>query len=168
MIDFCEFESNPDIYDGVDLSAWLEHKHIWLIIPLLQQNKMIAFVVLTQPLMRRSLNYEEHDLLKTVGMQLSNALTLSKVTEDLSRARQFEAYNRFSAFLVHDLKNLVAQVSMIVRNAEKHKRNPEFIDDSIDTLENVVKKIERLLTVILMMRLSQQKRLKTKSLKTII
>jgi len=78
-------------------------------------------------------------------MQLANALALTNVTDDLSRARQFEAYSRFSAFLVHDLKNLVAQVSMIVRNAEQHKHNPEFIDDAIDTLENVVNKIERLL-----------------------
>lgn len=34
---------------------------------------------------------------------------------------------------------------MIVKNAETHKHNPEFIDDAIDTLENVVNKMERLL-----------------------
>jgi len=145
VIDFCEFNNSPEMYDDVDLSAWLACDDIWLIIPLIQQNKVTAFVVLTQPLVMRQLNYEDHDLLKTVGMQLANALALSNVTDDLSRARQFEAYSRFSAFLVHDLKNLVAQVSMIVRNAEQHKRNPEFVDDAIDTLENVVNKIERLL-----------------------
>ena len=146
VIDFCEYTNDPDMYDSVDLSAWTKYKDIWVIIPLLQQNKVIAFVVLTQPFVRRPLNYEEHDLLKTVGMQLANVLTLSKVTDDLTRARQFEAYSRFSAFLVHDIKNLVAQISMIVRNAENHKHNPEFIDDAIDTLENVVNKMERLLT----------------------
>jgi len=78
-------------------------------------------------------------------MQLTNALALSHVSDALSRSRQFEAYNRFSAYLVHDLKNLVAQISLIVKNAEKHKSNPEFIDDSIATLENVVHKIEHLL-----------------------
>ncbi len=145
VIDFCEFKNNPEMYDKVDLSPWLTYKNVWLIVPLLQQNKVVAFVVLTQPLVMRQLNYEDHDLLRTVGMQLSNALALSKVTDDLSRARQFEAYSRFSAFLVHDIKNLVAQVSMIVKNAETHKRNPEFIDDAIDTLENVVNKMERLL-----------------------
>jgi len=145
VIDFCEFNNSPEMYDDVDLSVWLRCDNIWLIIPLLQKNKLIAFVVLTQPIVMRQLNYEDHDLLKTVGMQLANALALGHVTDDLSRARQFEAYSRFSAFLVHDLKNLVAQVSMIVRNAEQHKHNPEFIDDAIDTLENVVNKIERLL-----------------------
>jgi putative PEP-CTERM system histidine kinase len=145
VIDFCEFNNSPEMYDDVDLSVWLACDNIWLIIPLIQQNKVTAFVVLTQPLVMRQLNYEDHDLLKTVGMQLANALALTNVTDDLSRARQFEAYSRFSAFLVHDLKNLVAQVSMIVRNAEQHKHNPEFVDDAIDTLENVVNKIERLL-----------------------
>ncbi len=145
VIDFYEFNNNPEMYDDVDLSEWLVHKNIWIIVPLLQHSKVVAFVVLSQPLVKRQLNYEDHDLLKTVGMQLANALVLSKVSDDLSRSRQFEAYSRFSAFLVHDLKNLVAQVSMIVRNAEQHKRNPEFIDDAIDTLENVVNKIEHLL-----------------------
>ena len=79
-------------------------------------------------------------------MQLINALALSHASDALSRSRQFEAYNRLSAYLVHDLKNLVAQVSLIVKNAEKHKYNPEFIDDSIATLENVVDKIEHLLS----------------------
>ena len=78
-------------------------------------------------------------------MQLTNALALSHASDALSRSRQFEAYNRLSAFLVHDLKNLVAQISLIVKNAEKHKHNPEFIDDSIATLENVVQKIDQLL-----------------------
>jgi len=145
VIDFCEFKNNPEIYDAVDLSQWLAYENTWIITPLLQQNKMVAFVVLTQPLVMRQLTHEDHDLLKTVGLQLANALMLSKVTDDLSRARQFEAYSRFSAFLVHDLKNLVAQVSMVVHNAEQHKRNPEFIDDAIETLENVVKKMEHLL-----------------------
>ncbi len=146
VIDFCEYKNDPEIYDDVDLSFWLVHNNTWIIIPLLQQNKVTAFVVLTQPFVMRQLSHEDHDLLKTVGLQLANALALSKVTDDLSRSRQFEAYSRFSAFLVHDLKNLVAQVSMIVRNAEKHKRNPEFIDDAIETLENVVNKMEYLLT----------------------
>ncbi len=145
VIDFCEFKNNPEMYDAVDLSDWQIYENIWLIIPLFQKNKKIAFVALTKPIVMHQINYEDHDLLKTVGMQLANALALSKVTDDLTRARQFEAYNRFSAFLVHDLKNLVAQVSMIVRNAEQHKRNPDFIDDSIDTLENVVSKIDHML-----------------------
>ena len=146
VIDFVEYRNDPDIYAGSGLDQWgREVEEIWLIVPLFQNNTLEAFVVLTQPRMSRQIDWEDHDLLKTVGMQLANALALTQTSDDLSRAKQFEAYNRFSAFLVHDLKNLVAQVSLIVKNSEKHKRNPEFIDDSIETLENVVKKIDRIL-----------------------
>ncbi len=146
VIDFVEFFNDPDIYAGLNLDKWhAEFEDIWLIVPLFQKNELNAFVVLTKPRVPRQIDWEDHDLLKTTGMQLANAHALTQISEDLSRARQFEAYNRFSAFLVHDLKNLVAQISLIVTNSEKHKRNPEFIDDSIETLENVVKKIDHLL-----------------------
>lgn len=145
VIDFVEYCNNPEVYGGLDLNVWFgDDKNVWLIIPLFR-NDMEAFVVLTQPKIARRLNWEDHDLLKTVGMQLTNALALSHASDALARSRQFEAYNRLSAFLVHDLKNLVAQIALIVKNAEKHKRNPEFVDDSILTLKNVVAKIEYLL-----------------------
>lgn len=146
IIDFFEYSNTPEVYEGVELDEWLRNSYaVSLIMPLFMQNELEAFVVLSKAKVPRQLNWEDHDLLKTVGMQLTNALALGHASDSLSRARQFEAYNRLSAFLVHDLKNLVAQVSLIVKNAEKHKHNPDFIDDSIATLENVVIKIEHLL-----------------------
>ena len=147
VIDFVEYNNAPEVYENLDLSFWnAEKNNVWLITPIFKQNEMVAFVVLTKARVLRQLNWEDHDLLKTVGMQLANALELSQASDELSRARQFEAFNRLSAFIVHDLKNLVAQVSMIVKNAEKHKHNPEFIDDSIATLENVSHKMQHLVT----------------------
>ncbi len=146
VIDFVEYFNDPDIYASSGLEKWhADIDQIWLIVPLFQKSNLEGFVILTEPRVPRLIDWDDHDLLKTVGMQLANALALTQASDNLSRARQFEAYNRFSAFLVHDLKNLVAQISLIVKNSEKHKRNPEFIDDSIETLENVVKKIDHLL-----------------------
>lgn len=145
VIDFVEYNNATEVYGSLDLSIWdAEKNNVWLIIPLFQQNEMVAFVVLTKARIFRQLNWEDHDLLKTVGMQLANALALNQASDELSRGRQFEAFNRLSAFIVHDLKNLVAQISLIVKNAEKHKHNPEFIDDSIDTLKNVTDKMQNL------------------------
>ncbi len=146
VIDFVEYYNDPEIYSGAGLETWYTLDHnIWLMVPLCLQNELVAFAVLSKPRVARQIDWQDHDLLKTVGMQLANALALSRASDDLSRSRQFEAYNRLSAFLVHDLKNLIAQITLIVKNSEKHKRNPEFIDDSIATLENVVTKMERIL-----------------------
>lgn len=145
VIDFFELAHAPEIYDDIDLSPWCyEDSQVWLIIPLFHLNRLEAFVVLTQARVPRKLDWEDHDLLKTVGMQLANALALNKTSEELASSRQFETYHRLSAFLVHDLKNLVAQISLIVKNADKHKHNPEFFDDTIDTLNNVVKKMHHI------------------------
>jgi putative PEP-CTERM system histidine kinase len=147
VIDLFEYNETPEVYDEFNFSHWqVPEKNIWLLIPLLQQNELEALVILTKPRVARRLNWEDHDLLKTVGMQLTNALVLGKASEELSTARQFEAYSRLSAFMLHDLKNLVAQVSLIVKNAEKHKHNPAFIEDTIETLENVVTKMHTLVS----------------------
>ena len=146
VIDFVEYFNDPDIYADADLEKWYAQENdVWLIVPLFLQNELEAFVVLTKPRVARQIDWQDHDLLKTAGMQLANALALTQASDDLSRSRQFEAYNRLSAFLVHDLKNLVAQIALIVKNSEKHKHNHEFIDDSIETLENVVNKMQRIL-----------------------
>ena len=143
VIDFFELAHAPEVYDDIDLSPWCyEDSQVWLIVPLFHLNHLEAFVVLTQPRAPRKLNWEDHDLLKTVGMQLANALALTKASEALASNRQFEAYHRLSAFLVHDLKNITAQISLIVKNAERHKYNQEFFDDTIETLNHVVNKMQ--------------------------
>jgi putative PEP-CTERM system histidine kinase len=60
-------------------------------------------------------------------------------------ARQFESFNRMSTFVVHDLKNLVSQLSLMVANAEKHRDNPEFQRDMLETVNHSVDKMKLML-----------------------
>ena len=66
-------------------------------------------------------------------------------TDALSEARQFEAFNRISSFMLHDLKNIAAELELVARNAEKHKTNPEFIEDAFATVAGTAGSIKRLL-----------------------
>src|SRR5690606_38887159 len=54
-------------------------------------------------------------------------------------------YNKLVAFIVHDLNNLIAQQALLVRNAEKHKDNPAFVDDVINTISFSVTRMSNLL-----------------------
>ena len=91
------------------------------------------------------LNYEDRDLLKTVGNHIAVHLAQEKSDNLLAEAQQFEAYNRLTAFLMHDLNNLIAQQSLIVENAETHKRNPDFVDDAIATIAGSVERMKRVM-----------------------
>ena len=46
---------------------------------------------------------------------------------------------------MHDLKKLIAQQSLVVENAHKHKDKPEFIDDAIRTVDSGVARMKRVL-----------------------
>jgi putative PEP-CTERM system histidine kinase len=63
----------------------------------------------------------------------------------LAESSQFGTYNRLTAFLMHDLNNLIAQQSLVVTNAERFRDNPYFVDDAIDTIANSVSRMKRLM-----------------------
>ena len=65
--------------------------------------------------------------------------------EQLAESRQFDAFNKLTAFIMHDLKNLIAQQALVVENAAKHKDNPAFIEDAINTIDNSVGRMNTLL-----------------------
>jgi putative PEP-CTERM system histidine kinase len=83
--------------------------------------------------------------MKTASRQAASYLAQLRATEALLEARKFDAFNRMSAFVVHDLKNLVAQLSLMLKNAERHRANPEFQRDMQTTVEHVVGRMNGLL-----------------------
>jgi putative PEP-CTERM system histidine kinase len=146
VINIDELNSDPEVYGDMPLPPWLaDNSDAWLIVPLIHDDTLLGFVVLLQPRAPQSINWENLDLLKTVGMQAASHLALNQAAEALAEARQFEGFNRLSAFVIHDLKNLIAQLSLVAKNAAKHKHNPEFIDDAVRTIENSVLKMNRLM-----------------------
>jgi putative PEP-CTERM system histidine kinase len=144
VIDIDEYAQDPEIYAELVLPTWLG-KPAWLIVPLLELNSVRGFLVLARSRAKMQINWEVRDLLITAGRQAANYIALYEANEALIDARQFEAFNRLSAYVVHDLKNVVAQLSLVASNALKHKDKPEFVDDVVHTVENAAQKIGRML-----------------------
>jgi putative PEP-CTERM system histidine kinase len=90
-------------------------------------------------------NWEASDVVKTAGRQVAVHIAQLEASRALSEAQQFEARNRLTSYVMHDLKNLIAQLSLVVVNAAKHKGNPRFMEDAITTVDNSVQKMNRLL-----------------------
>lgn len=116
-----------------------------LIVPLDRQGFLQGFVVLPRPVGAADLNFEDHDILKTAGRQVAVVLAQALAQEQLAATRQFEAMNKLSTFLMHDLKNVVAQQELIVANAQKFKHRPDFIDDAVRTMEAGAQRMRNIL-----------------------
>jgi putative PEP-CTERM system histidine kinase len=138
--------SQRDSYEGLVLPEWMTaFGERALTVPLLKKDELYGVVVLRDPRPSLDLDYEDIDLLRTAGRQAAGALAQADADRKLTESRQFEAYNRLTAFLMHDLKNLIAQQSLVVRNAARFRHDLEFIDDAIETVDNSVQRMQRLL-----------------------
>jgi putative PEP-CTERM system histidine kinase len=156
---FCnELEQAPHVIDietgsvgGEDASAvplpeWMRgDQRLWLLVPLLHEEQLVGFVVLTKPRAPQPLDWQNLELLRTAARQAASYLAFEEAARALADAQQFDGFNRLSAFVVHDLKNLVAQLSLVTRNAERHRDNPAFVDDALQTVSNAVERMTRLL-----------------------
>lgn len=146
VIDLREYCLDPKKYSALILPDWLSDiPKSRLIVPLILHRELLGFVVLIEPRSTINLNWEVRDLLRVAGTQVASYLAQYEATNALSIARQFESFNRMSTFIVHDIKNLIFQLSLLLSNAEKHKDNPEFQKDMIETVNFSVNKMKRLL-----------------------
>lgn len=146
VIECDEYFQEPTLYDGLVLPSWLASgEELWLVVPLMQDMRLLGFVVLSPSSIRRGINWEDRDLLKTAGRQAATHIAQLLATQALIEAQEFDAFNRVSAFVVHDLKNVVGQLALITKNAEKHRHNPDFIADTFDTVESASRRGHRLL-----------------------
>jgi len=128
------------------LPEWLRSlPSVWLVLPLLNEHDLHGFIILAQPKVDPSLTWEDRDLLKTIGRQVSSYLKRYEQAQRITESSQFDTFNRLSAFIMHDLKNLIAQQALVVKNAAKHKDNPAFIEDAINTIDNSVNRMSGLL-----------------------
>ncbi len=157
LFDLNEFNDTPEIYEGLVLPEWLAAiERAWLVIPLFQNKRLTGLMLLLQPRAVRQINWEDRDLLKTVATQAASYLALSQASTELANARQFEAFNRLSAYVVHDLKNVIGQLSLVVANSKKFGHRQEFVDDAFATVENSVNKMQKMLAQLRQGRASQQ------------
>jgi putative PEP-CTERM system histidine kinase len=146
IVDLREYREAPEQYAGLEVLPWLQSiPNAWLVVPLLSEAELTGFIVLTTPRTAIEVNWEVRDLLKTASHQAASYLGQMRASEALLEARKFEAFNRMSAFVVHDLKNLIAQLSLMMKNAERHRDNPDFQRDALSTVEHVVGRMNKLM-----------------------
>jgi putative PEP-CTERM system histidine kinase len=159
VINLKELDLRPDEYAGLNLPAWLGGVwRGWLIVPLFGLESLLGFIILANPMLVRPLNWEDRDLLKMAARQVASNLAVLMSSEALAEARQFEVFNRLSSYMVHDLKNIAAELEMVAKNATRHKANPEFLEDAFDTVNTASSDINRLLDQLRNKRVQMEKK----------
>jgi putative PEP-CTERM system histidine kinase len=147
IIDIEEYRQNPTVYPELTLDLTLfDSNSIRIIVPIFIGKAFYGMFTLAGKNETKQLNWEDRDLLFAISKQLGNFVSLHEANDKLAESKQFDAFNRMSAFLVHDLKNVQAQLALIGTNAKKHGDNPEFIADVFETVESATERLSKVLS----------------------
>jgi putative PEP-CTERM system histidine kinase len=146
LINLEDYRSFSRRYGTLKIPVWLQElPQAWLVVPLMVGDELTGFVVLASARTPFDVNWEVNDLLKTASKQAASYLAQMQATEALLEVRKFDAFNKMSAFVVHDLKNIVTQLSLMMKNAKRLGDNPEFQQDMLMTVENSLDRMRQLM-----------------------
>mgnify|MGYP003645812827 CR=1 FL=1 len=147
IIDIEELRTQPYVYEELKVNhGLLNGVSFQLVVPIYDDEEFWGMVVMQgSDNTTKKLNWELRDYLTAVNAQISNFLFHQQAAQQLAENAQFAAFTRMSAFIVHDLKNVLAQIDLILSNAEQHKDNPEFIEDTFETLQHTKARMDKML-----------------------
>lgn len=122
----------------------LELATFWLILPIAINDEVIGFAGMIAGETTPQFDYEALDIVRLTSFQVAGYLQLHRYKRQQEDQARFAVYSQMSSFLMHDLNNVLHQQKLLLRNAEKHRDNPEFMDDVLETIDNSVNRIETL------------------------
>jgi len=146
IIDINEYIEDSLLYPGLYIDPQMWHiVGVNILVPIFIGKNFYGFFILSNSEEENKLNWEDRDLLFAIAKQLGNFISLNEANDKLAESKQFDAFNQMSAFLVHDLKNVQAQLALITSNAIQHRNNKEFVDDVFETVESATQRLAKVL-----------------------
>ncbi|PAX07217.1 XrtA/PEP-CTERM system histidine kinase PrsK [Sphingomonas lenta] len=125
--------------------AWMTARaEAWALVPLTHLGVLVGAILLARPPVARPLDWEDLDLLRLAGAQAASYLAEDRAHVALADVERFDEFNRRFAFILHDIKNLVSQMSLVARNAERHGDDPAFRADMVATLKDSAERMTAL------------------------
>lgn len=142
-----DFGDMPEAADGITqhLRDFAPAADANYLIPLFVENRLFGVCMIGPAEIPLRLSWEDYDILKLISKQGAGFLALQEANRSLIESEQLSAVNQMSAFLLHDIKTIASQLSLMLQNAPKHRDNPAFIDDMLNTTRNSVQRMERII-----------------------
>lgn len=113
------------------------------ILPLQTGGQLVGIITLNDDRVGKApLSMEDYDLLNAYSAQLAARVLQMRLSENLRKAQEIEAFQNVSTFFVHDLKNLASRLSLTMQNLPAYFDNPEFRDDALKLIGESAAKID--------------------------
>ncbi len=127
-------------------SRFFEEQQVSFVVPLPGNVRLEGFIVLGRMVKPdETYIYEDFDLMKTYARQAVQTIRQHRLARTLLQTREEAAIGNVATFVMHDLKNQVAALSLITENAPRLISNPDFQRDLVFSLQVTVQKMQALI-----------------------
>jgi len=114
-----------------------------LLSPISSGNQLVGIIGLGPEFTGGRYDQDDFDLLTALGNHTGAALLAARMAEELARTREQQAWERLSAFVLHDIKNAASMLSLLRQNAPEHIHEPEFQKDMLETVDDALRRMGR-------------------------
>jgi hypothetical protein len=83
-----------------------------------------------------TLDQEDLDLITAFTSSMADVLFKNRILRERIEQKQFQSFTHVASFIAHDIKNQVATLSLVVKNAEKNIDNPAFQQSLMTSLRS--------------------------------
>jgi len=125
-----------------------EELKLALCVPMIAKRNLVGLLFLGQKKGNHPFSEDDFSFLGGVAHQASIAVLNAKLSQELILSREMESFNKLSSFILHDLKNFISMLSLLLQNAEERLKNPDFqksvlvtISDTVERMKNLISKL---------------------------
>ncbi len=115
-----------------------------LMTPIINRQKIVGILILGNK--KEIENSEElPQFIERVALPLGMAIQNSRITDQLIKSREMESFHKISSYVLHDLKNSVGMLDMLMSNARKNMDNPEFQQSMLRTIGDAINRQRKII-----------------------
>ncbi len=123
-----------------------EVSEVSVCLPLMAKRNIVGMLLLGKRGGNKDFGHQDIQFISAVGNQFALAVLSARLSEQLLAARQIESFHKFSAFVMHDMKNSISMLSMLMQNFEANAGNPEFQKSAFVTIQGAVKRMQSVIS----------------------
>lgn len=112
------------------------------LIPLVARKEFVGFIACQSD---KPIPDDVRFLIDSISHQLALSLLSVRQSETLLETRELASFTKVSSFVIHDVKNLISMLSMIMQNAERKFDDPRFQQLTTETLRGAQERMRRLI-----------------------
>ncbi len=118
-----------------DLPESLSRLKITHVAPVFSSDSLLAILAIRRD-QSAGFDTESTALVEAYTSVIADFLFKSRILRDRLEQKQFESFSHMASFIVHDVKNQVATLKLLMRNARQNISNPKFQESLLLSLDS--------------------------------